>query len=208
MLSNEVDSLSRQLLTPLQALKLDAEYHENTFAVSQAKKALDILESSLLLHRLNTRQQALELGPVHVGEVVHRVVTALREYFHELQIDYEVDYQKELPAVDADRLILEHAIKMLCYGVQSYNSQGAFFTISVTKDANQRIKISITSKGVNYNSLTLKSQNNRHKILPSNSIESSQALFQSLGGNLYKTAISKSKGFGVALPVSKQLSLV
>ncbi len=204
----EIESFSRQLLAPLHALKLDAEYRENTFAVSQAKLALDVVESVTLLHRLDSRQTQLELEPVHLGDIIVRVLASLREYFGEMQIDYELDFQKGVPLVNSDRHVIEHALKMLLYGVQSLNASGAVISIKAHKDKDNNVKCIVGARALDTQKITLHTSLHTQSTSVSSAVDTSRQLLREVGATLRKTQTKQHKGFAVSIPASEQLMLV
>lgn len=205
--SYEIESLVSQLLTPLHALKLDAEYHENSFATSQSKLALDMLESTLLLHRINARQTQLDLEPVHVGDVVVHTLASMREYFYSNNIDYELEIQKGVPAVTADRSLLEHAVKMLCYGTHMFNQKGAVIRLKIRKSSESKVTLSMQARELETKTIVLR-KNTTQNIHNQSPIETARSLLTAVGGSLQKTHTLTANGFLASLPVSEQLSLV
>lgn len=204
-MNNELSELAKQLVRPLQLIKLDAEYHENTHALVQAKFALDTVESTLLLHKIYRGQQELDLVPVHIGDSLNNVLSSLRDYFYSQNVEYEIDYAHELPPIYADKAVLEAALKMLCYGVQSYNEQRTVLQIKVYKADTESLRVSISSKGLHTDKITLKKHSTNHSENP---IETSRHIFEVIGGKMSKTKTNDLRGFSVRLNTSKQLTLV
>lgn len=206
MIQSDIELLAKQLLTPLHALKLDAEYHENGFAVSQSKLALDLVESTLLLHRFDAHQSQLELEPLHIGDTINKVLMSLREYFTEQGVDYDVDFQKGTPSVYADRLVIEHAVKMFLYASHMYNTHGSVLRMRTYKDNKGNVKLSLVARELENERVVLHTKS--EKISRQAPIDVSRSLFELVGGHVHKTHTADSKGFSVTLPATRQLQLI
>ncbi len=192
-----------QLLEPLQALKHDAEYRENSFAFAQAAHALDILESILLYNRFQANQLELKLEPVHLGDVLQLATDSLRGYLSSQNIDLDLNVQNNLPPVHGDKRLLTAALKMACHGVIDLNKQGHVLNLDIHKMAADNLRLSVLSPDIEVSKIRFQSERQSFGAL-----QTAFELFKLNGATLSKTQINGYQGFGVSFKKSQQLQLV
>ena len=205
------EELKHSLVAITQLAELTGKQHDDISL--QAKKGLKTIDNILLYQQAHSGQLTLELEPVHIGSSMHSVASNMASVMKASGCVAELQIQHGLQPVDTDRRLLEGALTSLWHVFIS-TVEGPAEVVCKARRTGQGVRVSIHSAQANFENVSL-SKINLESAQPVNGLAgpavdliTSQGLFSLLGSQLNKAAFKNAVGFGVTLPISKQLQMV
>lgn len=112
----------------------------------ETSRLIRIVERTLQLSRLTSNSQTVQPVPVRLHELVEEVGDSLRPVLAERQITLEIQVPQELPAIRADRDLLEQALINLLDNAAKFSPRGRAVSLRAASNGSQ-IEIRVHDEG-------------------------------------------------------------
>lgn len=182
-----IQGLSEILLDELEEGNVDADQHRDFLRqIHRASVALGkLVETSIMLTKLNAGHLTIHLQPLHVGEAIERVIGQYADEVLAKELDVELDVGAELPLAWADGLCLELALQALYDNAIKFNHQRGHIRWQARADG-QAVRVTLLDSGVG---------------IPAEKLHSLFTVF----GQLDSGSTRRYGGLGLGLPLVRKL---
>lgn len=144
-----IQGLSEILLDELGNGKLDPEEHRDFLRqIHRASVALGkLIETSIMLTKINSGHLTLHMQPLNVGEAIERVMSQYVEELGAKELKVEIQDPAEIPLVWADGFCLELALQALYENAIKFNHPAGTITWRLWHEG-EAVHVSISDSGV------------------------------------------------------------
>jgi two-component system, OmpR family, phosphate regulon sensor histidine kinase PhoR len=156
-----IANVSHELRTPLTAIKGFTETLETEVPPDQQRflaiiarhtdRLISMVNDLLLVSRLETEGQGLELAELDLGEVIREVAQMFEKRAAEKNLQATIDVAPGAPRVRGDRFLLEQLIINLLDNAIKYTPEGGTIAIRISESeaaGGKRLAVSVADSGV------------------------------------------------------------
>lgn len=182
-----IQGLSEILLDELEAGNVDADQHRDFLRqIHRASVSLGkLVETSIMLTKLNAGHLTIHLQPLNVGEAIERVLGQYVEEVLAKELAVELDFCADLPLAWADGLCLELALQALYDNAIKFNHQRGLIRWQAQPEGGV-VRVTLVDSGVG---------------IPAEKLQSLFTVF----GQLDSGSTRRYGGLGLGLPLVRKL---
>jgi signal transduction histidine kinase len=160
MLQSEfVSAVSHEMKTPLSLITLASDTlasgrYDSTRTIREygemlaheAHQLTRLIDNVLCYARLHDRAARSTIEPIDVLDLVEESINRFRPQFNALSFDVQLQLPLEVPAVQADRIMLQHAIDNVIDNAVKHGQTGHHLTVRVSADEDW-VQIQLADRG-------------------------------------------------------------
>ncbi|MNX63553.1 Alkaline phosphatase synthesis sensor protein PhoR [compost metagenome] len=182
-----IQGLSEILLDELDVGNVDADQHRDFLRqIHRASVSLGkLVETSIMLTKLNAGHLIIHLQPLHVGEAIERVLGQYADEVLAKELAVELDVDDDLPLAWADGLCLELALQALHDNAIKFNHQRGLIRWHAQPEG-EVVRVTLVDSGVG---------------IPAEKLQSLFTVF----GQLDSGSTRRYGGLGLGLPLVRKL---
>ena len=114
---------------------------------SEAKRLSRLVATLLEVSRIQAGERKFTLAPFDICEMARQIVISFEKKIEEKKLEVEFDLENDNMTAVADRDAIYQIVYNLCDNAIKFSREGGLFKISITKQKNKKLLVSVYNEG-------------------------------------------------------------